>query len=122
MRLVVRAHVDKVLRAETGQAIGVIATVKVCACVHVDGGGGMYGLRSVFRSDLRSSPKTKSQDEDAPGASYQLIVWSEKAVIAAGGSLHTPALLLRSKLKHPKIGRHLALVRRVVIGCYMGKL
>lgn len=27
LRLVVRAHVDKILRAETGQAIGVIATV-----------------------------------------------------------------------------------------------
>ena len=27
LRLVARAHVDKILRAETGQAIGVIATV-----------------------------------------------------------------------------------------------
>jgi len=29
MRLVARAHVEKVLRAETGQAIGVMATVQV---------------------------------------------------------------------------------------------
>lgn len=53
---------------------------------------------------------THTQNDD-DGSSYRLIVWSEKAVIAACGSLHTPALLLRSGLKHPKIGRHLALVR-----------
>lgn len=41
LRLVARAHVDKVLRAETGQAIGVIATVQVregagiTVCVYV---------------------------------------------------------------------------------------
>ena len=56
-------------------------------------------------------PPARRQDEEDGGDSYQLIVWSEKAVVAAGGSIHTPALLLRSKLKHPKIGRHLALVR-----------
>jgi hypothetical protein len=30
-------------------------------------------------------------------------------VVASAGALHTPALLLRSGLRHPKVGRHLAL-------------
>ena len=29
--------------------------------------------------------------------------------MASAGALHTPALLLRSGLRHPKVGRHLAL-------------
>ncbi|CAM9445079.1 unnamed protein product [Choristocarpus tenellus] len=32
-----------------------------------------------------------------------------KAVVVAGGALHTPAILLRSGLKHPLLGRHLCL-------------
>ncbi len=80
LRLVARAHVDKVLRSND-EAVGVIASV---------------------------------QGED--GKPYQLIVWASSAVIASAGSLHTPALLLRSGLTHGKIGRHLALHPVAAVG------
>jgi choline dehydrogenase-like flavoprotein len=35
-------------------------------------------------------------------------VFRAKVVVASAGALHTPALLLRSGLRHPKVGRHLA--------------
>jgi len=82
LRLVARAHVDKVLRNGEEEAVGVIATVQ---------------------SDSSSSSSS------LPSSTYQLIVWATHAVIISAGSLHTPAVLLRSQLKHPKIGRHLAL-------------
>lgn len=37
------------------------------------------------------------------------IIIKSKIVISSAGALHTPALLLRSGLKHPKIGKHLCL-------------
>jgi hypothetical protein len=37
------------------------------------------------------------------------IIIKSKIVISSAGALHTPSLLLRSGLKHPKIGKHLCL-------------
>eukprot|EP01038_Epipyxis_sp_PR26KG_P007747 gene7747-10524_t len=37
------------------------------------------------------------------------LIVKAKIVVSSAGSLHTPALLLRSGFNHPKIGRHLAL-------------
>jgi choline dehydrogenase-like flavoprotein len=45
---------------------------------------------------------------DADGQPHRLTVRA-KVVVAACGSIHTPALLLRSGLRNPNIGRHLAL-------------
>jgi choline dehydrogenase-like flavoprotein len=39
-----------------------------------------------------------------------------KRVVVAGGAIQTPALLLRSGLKHPHLGRHLHLHPTVVVG------
>ena len=37
-------------------------------------------------------------------------------MVVAGGAIQTPALLLRSGLKHPHLGRHLHLHPTVVVG------
>lgn len=39
-----------------------------------------------------------------------------RAVVVSGGAIHTPAILLRSGLKHPLIGRHLHLHPVLVAG------
>lgn len=44
--------------------------------------------------------------EDREGRSHHLIIRS-KIVVVAGGAIHSPALLLRSGLDNPNIGRHL---------------
>ncbi|MBF9141822.1 GMC family oxidoreductase N-terminal domain-containing protein [Hymenobacter properus] len=41
-----------------------------------------------------------------------------KRVVVAGGAIQTPALLLRSGLKHPHLGRHLHLHPTVVVGAH----
>ncbi|HEX8327916.1 MAG TPA: FAD-dependent oxidoreductase [Hymenobacter sp.] len=44
------------------------------------------------------------------------IIVRAKRVVVAGGAIQTPALLLRSGLKHPHLGRHLHLHPTVVVG------
>ncbi|UOQ98950.1 FAD-dependent oxidoreductase [Hymenobacter sp. 5317J-9] len=44
------------------------------------------------------------------------IIVKAKRVVVAGGAIQTPALLLRSGLKHPHLGRHLHLHPTVVVG------
>lgn len=39
-----------------------------------------------------------------------------RAVVVSGGAINTPAILLRSGLKHPMIGRHLCLHPALVVG------
>lgn len=39
-----------------------------------------------------------------------------RAVVVSGGAIHTPAILLRSGLKHPLIGRHLRLHPVLLVG------
>ena len=90
LRLVARAHVDKVLRNGEAEAVGVIATVQ-------------------HDYEKKNGNGDSSSSSSPPSSNYQLIVWATHAVIISAGSLHTPAVLLRSQLKHPKIGRHLAL-------------
>ncbi|GAB2850352.1 FAD-dependent oxidoreductase [Hymenobacter ruber] len=51
----------------------------------------------------------------ADGRQVQITV-KAKRVVVAGGAIQTPALLLRSGLKHPHLGRHLHLHPTVVVG------
>lgn len=39
-----------------------------------------------------------------------------RAVVVSGGAINTPAILLRSGLKHPMIGRHLCLHPVLAVG------
>ena len=77
-------------RATTTRAIGVEGTLE-CA----------------------SAALPQQEKEAAPGtttnAKKKVIRVYAPIIVSSGGSLHTPALLLRSKFQHPKIGRHLAL-------------
>ena len=45
----------------------------------------------------------------APPTTTKHLLFRAPLVVSSSGALHTPALLLRSGLKHPKIGRHLCL-------------
>ena len=45
----------------------------------------------------------------APPTTTKRLFFHASIVVSSSGALHTPALLLRSGLKHPKIGRHLCL-------------
>jgi len=97
-KLVARAHVDKVLRNDDNDAVGVIATV------HEE-----RRLAEGRESDGEGRPPSGHRPGPSTSSRYQLIVWAHHAVILSAGSLHSPAVLLRSGLKHHKIGRHLAL-------------
>jgi choline dehydrogenase-like flavoprotein len=55
--------------------------------------------------------------DDATGARHRLTVRA-KAVVVAGGSVESPALLLRSGLTNPNIGRHLRLHPVTAIAAY----
>lgn len=43
------------------------------------------------------------------GFQTTLLEVEARSVVISGGAIHTPAILLRSGLKHPMIGRHLCL-------------
>jgi len=98
LRLVARAHVDKVLRNGEAEAVGVIATVQ-----------NDDGKKDGKTGKGNPSSSSTSSSSSLPLSSYQLVVWATHAVIISAGSIHTPAVLLRSHFKHPKIGRHIAL-------------
>ncbi|CAM9800849.1 unnamed protein product, partial [Hapterophycus canaliculatus] len=50
------------------------------------------------------------------GGEAVLLTVRARAVVVSGGAIHTPAILLRSGLKHPMIGRHLCLHPVLVVG------
>ncbi|CAM9607822.1 unnamed protein product, partial [Phaeothamnion confervicola] len=62
----------------------------------------------VLRDAIGRATGVATAAAAAGGGPYTLTVHA-RAVVVAAGALHTPALLLRSGLRHPKIGRHLAL-------------
>lgn len=53
----------------------------------------------------------------ADGRLVRITVRAERVVVA-GGAIQTPALLLRSGLRHPHLGRHLHLHPTVVVGAH----
>eukprot|EP00903_Cladosiphon_okamuranus_P016206 g14954.t1 len=79
--LIPNAKVDKVL-VDAGRAIGVEATV--------------------------NPPDGQRDGAGEKGGAVPLTVRA-RAVVVSGGAINTPAILLRSGLKHPMIGRHLCL-------------
>lgn len=51
-----------------------------------------------------------------PRAKAAALTVRARAVVVSGGAINTPAILLRSGLKHPMIGRHLCLHPVLVVG------
>lgn len=63
----------------------------------------------VSTMSLRKPPRQK-QKKAVP------LTVRARAVVVSGGAINTPAILLRSGLKHPMIGRHLCLHPVLVVG------
>lgn len=58
----------------------------------------------------------------APALGFARLTVKAPIVVGAAGSLHTPALLLRSELKNPKIGKHLSLHPVYAVAGYFPEL
>ena len=67
--------------------------------------GRATGVVAVVADYDESVPWT----DDTKPIRTRLLTVTAKVVVCSAGSIHTPAVLLRSGLQHPLIGKHLAL-------------
>jgi hypothetical protein len=75
---------------------------------------GVHASVRRYPKDLRSPPGSFARDNGVDIAPLDYLdatplIVKARIVVASGGAIQTPALLLRSGLTNPKIGKHLAL-------------
>jgi hypothetical protein len=91
LRILTWAHADSII-IEKGSAVGVAVTAS-------------YPIRGS-EQDVRGVGASSLPDDTWGKLKINV---QAKVVVSSAGAIHSPALLLRSGLKHPKIGRHLCL-------------
>ena len=82
-----------------------------------DHGARLLAGTAVSRVTIVNGRTTGAEAEHTlPDGRTVRITVRARRVVVAGGAIQTPALLLRSGLKHPHLGRHLHLHPTVVVG------
>ncbi len=108
-RIVADAEVERVI-IEGGRAVGVTATVRPAA---MGGTGGAGATRAARGGALDAAPAGHA---DATAATGVRVVVRARQVVVAAGALRTPAVLERSGIGHPALGRNLRLHPVPVLG------
>jgi choline dehydrogenase-like flavoprotein len=108
-RIVADAEVERVI-IEGGRAVGVTATVRPAA---IGGTGGAGATRSAPGGAIDAAPAGHADAAAATG--FRVVVRARQVVVAAG-ALRTPAVLERSGIGHPALGRNLRLHPVPVLG------
>ncbi len=108
-RIVADAAVERVI-IEGGRAVGVTATVRPAA---IGGTGGAGATGAAPGGAIDAAPAGHASA--AAGTGFRVVVRARQVVVAAG-ALRTPAVLERSGIGHPALGRNLRLHPVPVLG------